>query len=223
MKKILIIDDDASALRILKDDISRIKTLAKAEVVAEASDKVTALKLMNNPQNHYDLVITDLHFRKEKGRALDGLEIIQAWKAKNLNNKVLVVTYDNENEWYNTVITLQKADGILSKNYDTVDLAAAINTILDKQMTYISPKLAQFLGEMNNGKTKTKKYSISEDAKTIIRLKLLGSTDEAVANQTNFSLGKVKKLLSNLYQLFGVSNFASLSKKLQELNIQIDS
>jgi DNA-binding NarL/FixJ family response regulator len=219
MKKILIIDDDASALRILRKDITDMKSLIKAEVTEEARSLREALKLLTNDRLHFDLVITDLRFKKENIVDLDGLEIINHCKNKQKPPlKVLVVTYDSEISWYKQIIDTHKADGLLSKNYEVSDLAAAIQTITEKEQIYISPQMASWLQQQS--KKQSQSYSMSDNAKNILRLKAEGMTDEVVAVATKQSLSNVKKIIRGLFDMYGCTHkMPALLAKLEELGI----
>ncbi len=208
MKRILTIDDDSSALRSLRNDIEKIMGLVNAKITAEAQSLEEAKRLLSAEVPPFDLVITDLRFRKGETTELDGLKIIELCRSKQPKLKVLVVTYDTEFSWYHQVIKVLAADGLLSKNYEMTDLASAIQTITDRNLTYLSPQLAAWLQTQNQNKLGSD--DLSNNAKTIINLVKQGKTYKEVALLTKQSEANVKKVIKGLFDLHNVNKIASL-------------
>ena len=79
-KKILVVDDSVSIRRIL------ISCLEKKDYsVNEAEDGEEAIRMSSS--NHYDLIILDLLMPK-----LDGIQVINILKRKNINIPIFVVS-----------------------------------------------------------------------------------------------------------------------------------
>lgn len=208
MIHIFLVDDQEGALRLLRRDISEISYF-KTEIVGQAKDKKTALREIKSLPR-IDLVITDLRFQNEESSDLDGLAIIEEVKKMRKNCKVLVITGDNETDWYDIVIGQKNADGLLSKDFTVFDLASAIDTIMNKNRVYFSQKVAFLLQKRQEVRSDSKEFQISEKALQMLRLLSEGNSREQIAHHLQCSKGYVDKIFHNLFQLFGVANAAQL-------------
>ncbi|HZX73261.1 MAG TPA: response regulator, partial [Cyclobacteriaceae bacterium] len=83
MPKVLIIEDEASIRAVLKDILKDQKEL-KLEV-DEAKDGLEAISLLEN--NHYDLAFCDIKMPK-----MDGMEVLQYAKAKDIATTFIMIS-----------------------------------------------------------------------------------------------------------------------------------
>lgn len=202
MIKIFLVDDQSAALRGIKADLQQIQP--PVQVVGEAMDKRTALQKLKNLE--VDLLITDLRFKHENGHDLDGLQIIEEAKKLKKNLKILVVTYDDETEWYDIVVNQKNAHGILSKNYSLTDLASAVENIVVRQQIYRSQGIVNLLMQRQSTRSDSEEFHITDKAKNMVRLLSEGKTRDEVADILNYSKANVDKVLGHLFRQLNVSN-----------------
>jgi len=215
MIKTFLVDDHAAALRGLKADLDKI--FPKIEVVGEAQDKKTAIQKIKNLD--IDLLITDLRFKHELGNDLDGLVIIDEVKKIKKKIKILVVTYDDETEWYDIVVNQKNAHGILSKNYSLSDLSAAVESLMLRQQIYRSAAIVELLAQRQNVRSDSQEFYITEKARNMIALLSEGKTRDEIANVLNYSRANVDKILGHLFRQLNVSNSNQLIREKKKKNI----
>ena len=116
-KKIAIIDDDESILKMLKSYLSRREEFL-IDTYSSASDCVSRIS-----NGNYDLVISDITMPK-----MTGIELLQIIKEKNPNQKILLMTAHSSEEKIIKSYKLE-ADDYLTKPFIT--LRDVENKILD--------------------------------------------------------------------------------------------
>jgi len=150
---------------------------------------------------------------------LDGLVIIEEVKKIKKNIKILVVTYDDETEWYDIVVNQKNAHGILSKNYSLSDLSTAIEMIMVRQQIYHSPKVVELLAKRQNVRNDSQEFHLTETARNMIILLSEGKTRDEIAHVLNYSRANIDKILGHLFRQLNVSNSNQLIKVAKEKGI----
>ena len=119
--KILLIDDDEPVLSnlcyFLRD---------KKYDVTTASDGFEGLKLFENDQQRFDLVITDIVMPK-----ISGIGLISILKKKYPDTPVIVIT--GWGEYPEAFATESQADKVLSKPFGLTELEDAINELISSK------------------------------------------------------------------------------------------
>ena len=119
--KLLLIDDDEPVLAnlcyFLRD---------KKYDVTTASDGLEGLKLFENDQQGFDLVITDIVMPK-----ISGIGLISILKKKYPDTPVIVIT--GWGEYPEAFATESQADKVLSKPFGLTELDDAINELISSK------------------------------------------------------------------------------------------
>ena len=119
--KLLLIDDDEPVLSnlcyFLRD---------KKYDVTTASDGFEGLKLFENDQQGFDLVITDIVMPK-----ISGIGLISILKKKYPDTPVIVIT--GWGEYPEAFATESQADKVLSKPFGLTELEDAINELISSK------------------------------------------------------------------------------------------
>lgn len=107
------------------DDEDDLRTLVQCQLSLEgyavevAPDGLTAIEMLES--SSYDLVLLDLHMP-----GMDGAEVMQQLRQRNLNPKVVILTGDNPAE-AGAKCRRFGVEGYLTKPFHFSDLAATIN------------------------------------------------------------------------------------------------
>jgi DNA-binding response OmpR family regulator len=116
--RLLIIDDEEHVLAnlcyFLRD---------KKYDVTTASDGLEGLKLFENDQQGFDLIITDIVMPK-----LSGMSLISIIKKKSPDTPVIAIT--GWGEYPEAFATESQADKVLSKPFELSELDKAINELI---------------------------------------------------------------------------------------------
>ena len=119
--KLLLIDDDEPVLAnlcyFLRD---------KKYDVTTASDGLEGLKLFENDQQGFDLVITDIVMPK-----ISGIGLISILKKKYPDTPVIAIT--GWGEYPESFATESQADKVLSKPFGLTELDDAINELISSK------------------------------------------------------------------------------------------
>ena len=119
--KILIIDDDEHILAKLCYFFND-----KGYSVASASDALEGLKLIENDQQGFDLIITDIVMPQ-----LSGISLISIIKKKFPDTPVIAITGLGE---YPGVFAIEsQADKVLSKPFELSELDKAVNELISSK------------------------------------------------------------------------------------------
>jgi len=119
--KILIIDDEEHVLANLCDFLNY-----KNYDVTSASDGFEGLKLFENDQQGFDLIITDIVMPK-----LSGMSLISIIKKKSPDTPVIAIT--GWGEYPEAFATESQADKVLSKPFELSELDKAINELISSK------------------------------------------------------------------------------------------
>ena len=119
--KLLLIDDDESVLANLC-----IFLRDKKYDVTSASDGLEGLKLFENDQQKFDLVITDIVMPQ-----ISGMGLISIIKKKFPDIPVIAIT--GWGEYPEAFATESQADKVLSKPFELSELDKAINELISSK------------------------------------------------------------------------------------------
>ncbi|HKJ32685.1 MAG TPA: response regulator [Balneolales bacterium] len=123
--KILIIDDEEHVLANLCSFLNY-----KNYDVTSASDGLEGLKLFENDQQGFDLVITDIVMPK-----LSGMSLISIIKKKFPDTPVIAIT--GWGEYPGAFATESQADKVLSKPFELSELDKAINDLISSKRSKV--------------------------------------------------------------------------------------
>lgn len=128
--RVLLVEDDA----VLRSQLGQTLTQA-GYAVDEAADGAAALHLgMTEP---YDAVVLDLGLPQ-----LDGLTVLQRWRAQDRAMPVLILTA--RDSWHDKVAGIDAgADDYLAKPFHTEELLARLRALVRRSHGLASPLLQQ--------------------------------------------------------------------------------
>lgn len=119
--KLLIIDDDEHVLATLYDFLND-----KKYDVTSASDGLEGLRLFENDQQGFDLIITDIVMPQ-----ISGMGLISMIKKKSPDTPVIAIT--GWGEYPDAFATESQADKVLSKPFELSELDKAINELISSK------------------------------------------------------------------------------------------
>ena len=115
--KVLMVDDNISLINMVKE---YFKSSNDVEVVLEAHDGEQGIKIIEENQDAYDLIILDLIMPKK-----DGMYVLEEMNKRNINKKVIVATSYNASDVIREVSEYGVSYFIL-KPFELVDLQKRI-------------------------------------------------------------------------------------------------
>lgn len=121
--KILMIDDNVSLIEMIKKYFSS----SKISISLEAYDGLEGLKIIEEKEEYYDVIILDLIMPNK-----DGIYVLEQMKAKNINKKVIVSTSYNSSDAIRKVAEYGVAYFLL-KPFDLSDLEKRIIDITNDE------------------------------------------------------------------------------------------
>lgn len=167
------------------------------EVVAEANDGEECLeKLLEvKPQ----VLLLDINMTK-----MNGIEVLNEIKSKNIEVKVLILTVHDGVEYLMKAVDLG-VDGYIMKDAESSELKKAINVILEGE-TYIQPKLVPVLNNrlVTRDIDKDKIDSLTSRELEVLIQVANGMYNKEIAASLNISERTVKNHLSNIFRKIDV-------------------
>lgn len=197
MKTKVMIADDHSLMR------EGIKQLLEfdgtIEVIAEAADGVECLEKLELVQP--DVLLLDINMPK-----MNGIEVLQNLKMKNLKLKVLILTVHNEVEYLLKAVDIG-VDGYILKDSESIELKKAIAAVLNGE-NYIQASLIPALNNrlVNRDVDKEKIDSLTNRELEVLIQVANGMFNKEIATNLNISERTVKNHISNIFKKIEVSD-----------------
>ena len=131
--KVMLADDHV----LMREGIRQLLEFdGTISVIAEANNGVECMEQLLSI--HPDILLLDINMP-----VMNGIEVLQEIKKKNISVKVLVLTVHNEVEYLLKAVDIG-VDGYIMKDAESADLKKAINCIMQGE-TYIQPSLVPAL------------------------------------------------------------------------------
>ncbi|TXE10958.1 response regulator transcription factor [Gelidibacter salicanalis] len=218
-KKVLIVDDHDdinSGVRTVLNNMGILK-IDKAQYCDDAYLKIKKAHLEDD---HYDLIITDLSFKKDYRDCSiqSGEQLIAAVKTEQPQLPVIVYSMDNR---------LQKVRGLISKHHinayvckdrkGSAELAQAITAVYNNTI-YLSPQVSNALSDKAD--LEIEDYDIE-----LIKQLANGRSQEEISdyfkqnNKTPNSLSSIEKKLNKLRIQFKANNAIHLVAIVKDLGL----
>jgi DNA-binding NarL/FixJ family response regulator len=215
--KILLVDDHQIILDGVK---TMIVEEADIDFIGCASNGVKALEMikLHSP----DIVISDISMPDMTGIELTG-QIQELYP----NSKVLILSmYTTDDYIYNAIKA--GARGILPKQDTTREmLLEAVRTIYAGEQ-YFAPKISKnlmknYLSGVKKGTNSedTRKYSLTQREKEILKLYVEGLSNQEVADKLNISIRTVETHKNNIMQKFEFKSTIEMVKFALKNNLVI--
>ena len=169
------------------------------KVVGEAGDGFECLNLAD--KTHPDVILLDINMP-----VMNGIEVLQEIKKKNISVKVLVLTVHNEVEYLLKAVDIG-VDGYIMKDAESAELKKAINCIMQGE-TYIQPSLVPALNSrlVSRDIDKEKINSLTKRELEVLIEVANGMFNKEIATSLNISERTVKNHISNIFKKIDVSD-----------------
>jgi len=195
---IVIADDHPLMLRGLSDFL----TSKGFNIVGSAQDGNAAYNLIVKLKP--ELAILDIRMPHKTG-----LEVAEACKKNNLNTKVILLTFDKEEEVYDKAIEVG-VYGYILKEFAIEEIEICIEHVVNNK-SYFSEEIADYLNANLEQKPKGLEL-LSKSELKIVKLIAENKTSHDVAKELTISVRTVEKHRSNIVAKLELGNKpASLS------------
>ena len=169
------------------------------DVISEASDGYECLNLIN--KTHPDVVLLDINMPN-----VNGIEVLEEIKKKNIPVKVLMLTVHSEAEYLVQAVDIG-ANGYILKDSGSEELKKAIQSVMDGD-SYIQPSLIPSLNSrlVNRDIDKEKIAALTKREMEILTQIAGGMFNKEIAMNLNISERTVKNHISNIFKKIDVSD-----------------
>lgn len=213
-KKVLIAEDFQDTNMGIVDTLQERLAIAEVQEELYCDKAVTRLRVAQTDKKPFELLVTDLHFKKDHvtQKINSGIELIQAARALQPGLKVIVNSMEDNPIKINAFFKEQQIDGYVCKGrHGMTELVTAVQEVYHNR-TYYSPQInlnvtdnvlelddfdLSILKELSEGLTKKE---VSEKFKK--------------ENISPSSESTIDKRISRLYDEYGAKNTTSLLFKL---------
>ena len=181
---IVIADDHPLMLRGLTDFL----TNKGFNIIGSAKDGKAAYNLIIKLEPEIAILDIRMPFKT-------GLEIAEACKKHNLPTKIILITFDKEEEVYDQAIQ-SGVYGYILKEFAVEEIETCIKHVLDGKR-YFSEEIASYLDHNNNAKPKNLGLLTKSELR-IVRLISESKTSQTIAEELSISVRTVDKHRSNI-------------------------
>ena len=194
--KVMLADDHV----LMREGIRQLLEFdGSIEVIGEASDGEECLQKLEKVKP--DVLLLDINMPK-----LNGIEVLEEIKRKNINVKVLILTVHNEVDYLIRAVDIG-VDGYILKDSESAELKKAIMTVIDGE-SYIQPKLIPMLNKrlITRDSDKEKLESLTGREKEVLIEVANGMFNKEIATSLHISERTVKNHISNIFKKLDVSD-----------------
>ncbi|WP_194766342.1 response regulator [Tamlana sp. I1] len=203
MYNLMIADDHKMFLDGLLSILSEEK---EYRILLTAKDGKHIIKYLDvNPNEHIDLIITDISMPE-----ISGIELNKIIKQKNNKIKTLVVTMHNDADMIDRLIE-DDVDGYVPKNAEKEVFLEAIKTILNGDK-YFSKDIQSIYLENKFAKKKQEDITLTKREIDVITLIAEEYTSQEIADKLFLSKHTIESYRKNLISKLNVRNLAGLTK-----------
>lgn len=196
---IVIADDHPLMLRGLSDFL----TSKGFNIVGSAEDGNAAYNLIIKLKP--ELAILDIRMPYKTG-----LEIAEACKKNNLDTKIILITFDKEEEVYDKAIEYG-VYGYILKEFAIEEIETCIEHVVNNE-PYFSEEIADYLNASNLQQKPQTLALLSKSELKIVKLISQNKTSHDIAEELSISIRTVEKHRSNIVAKLELDNKpASLS------------
>lgn len=194
--KVMLADDHV----LMREGIRQLLEFdGSIEVIEEANDGEECLKKLEKVKP--DVLLLDINMPK-----LNGIEVLEEIKRKNINVKVLILTVHNEVDYLIRAVDIG-VDGYILKDSESAELKKAIMTVMYGE-SYIQPKLIPMLNKrlIARDSDKEKIESLTGREKEVLIEVANGMFNKEIATSLHISERTVKNHISNIFKKLDVSD-----------------
>ena len=194
--KVMLVDDHA----LIREGIKKLLEFDDSiEVIEQASDGYECLEKLKT--NRPDILLLDINMPK-----MNGIEVLEALKAKKDPVKVLILTVHSEVEYLVKAVDIG-ANGYILKDSGSAELKKEIVDIINND-SYIQPSLIPALNSrlINRDLDKERLKSLTKREVEILAQVASGMFNKEIANNLGISERTVKNHISNIFKKIDVSD-----------------
>ena len=169
------------------------------KVIEEASDGEECLVKLETSKPQ--VLLLDINMPK-----MNGIEVLEEIKRRNIDIKVLILTVHNEIEYFLKAVNIG-VDGYILKESESAELKKAIGVIVNGE-SYIQPELTPELNRRLISRDSDKdKIELLTRRETEVLIQIAnGMINKEIANLLNISERTVKNHISNIFKKIDVSD-----------------
>ena len=193
--KVMLVDDHA----LIREGIKQLLEFdGSIDVIEQASDGAECLEKLQHVQP--DILLLDINMPN-----VNGIEVLEEIKKKNIPVKVLMLTVHSEAEYL--VQAVIGANGYILKDSGSEELKKAIQSVMDGD-SYIQPSLIPSLNSrlVNRDIDKEKIAALTKREMEILTQIAGGMFNKEIAMNLNISERTVKNHISNIFKKIDVSD-----------------
>lgn len=194
--KVMLVDDHA----LIREGIKQLLEFdGSIDVIEQASDGAECLEKLQNVQP--DILLLDINMPN-----VNGIEVLEEIKKKNIPVKVLMLTVHSEAEYLVQAVDIG-ANGYILKDSGSEELKKAIQSVMDGD-SYIQPSLIPSLNSrlVNRDIDKEKIAALTKREMEILTQIAGGMFNKEIAMNLNISERTVKNHISNIFKKIDVSD-----------------
>lgn len=194
--KVMLVDDHA----LIREGIKQLLEFdGSIDVIEQASDGAECLEKLQHVQP--DILLLDINMPN-----VNGIEVLEEIKKKNIPVKVLMLTVHSEAEYLVQAVDIG-ANGYILKDSGSEELKKAIQSVMDGD-SYIQPSLIPSLNSrlVNRDIDKEKIAALTKREMEILTQIASGMFNKEIAMNLNISERTVKNHISNIFKKIDVSD-----------------
>lgn len=194
--KVMLVDDHA----LIREGIKQLLEFdGSIDVIEQASDGAECLEKLQHVQP--DILLLDINMPN-----VNGIEVLEEIKKKNIPVKVLMLTVHSEAEYLVQAVDIG-ANGYILKDSRSEELKKAIQSVMDGD-SYIQPSLIPSLNSrlVNRDIDKEKIAALTKREMEILTQIAGGMFNKEIAMNLNISERTVKNHISNIFKKIDVSD-----------------
>lgn len=194
--KVMLVDDHA----LIREGIKQLLEFdGSIDVIEQASDGAECLEKLQHVQP--DILLLDINMPN-----VNGIEVLEEIKKKNIPVKVLMLTVHSEAEYLVQAVDIG-ANGYILKDSGSEELKKAIQSVMDGD-SYIQTSLIPSLNSrlVNRDIDKEKIAALTKREMEILTQIAGGMFNKEIAMNLNISERTVKNHISNIFKKIDVSD-----------------
>lgn len=194
--KVMLVDDHA----LIREGIKQLLEFdGSIDVIEQASGGAECLEKLQHVQP--DILLLDINMPN-----VNGIEVLEEIKKKNIPVKVLMLTVHSEAEYLVQAVDIG-ANGYILKDSGSEELKKAIQSVMDGD-SYIQPSLIPSLNSrlVNRDIDKEKIAALTKREMEILTQIAGGMFNKEIAMNLNISERTVKNHISNIFKKIDVSD-----------------
>ena len=194
--KVMLVDDHA----LIREGIKQLLEFdGSIDVIEQASDGAECLEKLQHVQP--DILLLDINMPN-----VNGIEVLEEIKKKNIPVKVLMLTVHSEVEYLVQAVDIG-ANGYILKDSGSEELKKAIQSVMEGD-SYIQPSLIPSLNSrlVNRDIDKEKIAALTKREMEILTQIAGGMFNKEIALNLNISERTVKNHISNIFKKIDVSD-----------------